>query len=440
MKKLSILLSALLMSGVLATATEPTDVRSWKSTDGRTILGRATALTGDTVTIVLTSNKTVSFSISKLELSHQMYVKDHFAVTEEAATKIADAPAADNKGKATKDKNGKKGRKGGGGLSSEKQDSSEGSFYYYHVPSTAPASDRQAIFWSGAKAATGIDISRYSLAAELTGMTIVACGNSNNHGTSNGSNSDNMKRNIEHSMEKLKISAKRLFFAGSSGGGQRSLQNADKFKSAGGMPIVAYIGSTSPSKGYYYAIGGAYDFNRFATAGIAKKLGDTAIHTIVPGGHGNKDSYSLNDGCIWLYTCNAYLKKTAGSDELSGFEDRFYDYLTTELSDEPWRAYYWTNHLLNTCKMKGSNHSKFETLHSTLEADPKNILYLEGREALEKLSEKYMADVSLGSVMGKSNKEVNKAAAKFVEKYGEIPRLKQIGMDLQKKTDKLGAK
>jgi len=438
MRKFSMLLSTIVASGMIVTAGEPTDVRTWESTDGRTIVGRATALEGDTVTIILTSNKTVRFSISKLEIKHQMFVKDHFGTeikeAKESVNKAKRVPAKGKKGK--KGKKAKKG-KGGNGLAAVKQDSVEGSFYFHYVPSTAPAGDRPSIFWTGARAGNAKDINRFAASAELTGMTIIACGNSQNAGSGNVANSVHMKRNIEHSEELLELSGKRRFFAGVSGGGQRSLQNADKYQCAGGMPTVAYLGSTKPSKGHYYVISGAFDFNRYASAHIAKTMGNSAIHVHTPGGHSGLDAYSINDGAIWLYTSNAYIKRTASSEELIGFEDRFYTYLTTDLSEQPWRAYYWTDHLLNTCRLNGVNRSKFTDLHKSLEADPKNVLYLEGMEALNSLSQKHMAGVSSSSKMKHSSKAVNTAAAKFVKKYGEIPRLRQIGVDLQKKTDKL---
>ena len=436
MKKISIFLTAVLASGMITVADEPTDVRTWKSTDGRTIIGRATALEGDMVTIILTSNKTVKFSISKLEIKHQMFVKDHFGSELDIEDTVEEASNKVELKVPVKAKRGKRGRRGGA-LTTVKQDSVEGSFYLHYVPSTAPENNRPSIFWTGAQAGNPRDIDRFAVSAELTGMTIVACGNSQNAGSGDVANSVHMERNIEHSEELLKLSDKRRFFSGISGGGQRSLQNADKYKCAGGMPTVAYLGTTKPSKGHYYVISGAFDFNRYASANIAKTLGSSAIHAHTPGGHSGLDAYSITDGTIWLYTCNSYLKRTASPEELAGFEDRFYTYLTSDLSTEPWRAYYWTDHLLNKCKLSGANQSKFRELHKSLESDPKNILYLEGVEALESLSEKHMAGVSSGSKMKHSSEALSAAAAKFVKKYGEIPRLKEIGQGLQKKTDKL---
>jgi len=164
-------------------------------------------------------------------------------------------------------------------------------------------------------------------------------------------------------------------------------------------------------------------------------LGKTATQRLVPGGHSASDYESLNDGIIWLYTMNAYLKKKAKSDELEKFEERFYTYLTKELSGKPWRAYYWTDHLLKTCKLSGDNKSKFEDLHKTLESDDVNVLYLEGREELAKFSKKYFVKVGPGSRHKHTTNDIKNAATKFIAKYGSIPRLKTIGIDLMKKTD-----
>jgi len=137
MKKISIFLTAVLASGMITVAEEATDVRTWKSTDGRTIIGRANALEGDMVTIILTSNKTVKFSISKLEIKHQMFVKDHFGSELDIEDTVEEASNKVELKVPVKAKRGKKGRRGGA-LTTVKQDSVEGSFYLHYVPLLLP--------------------------------------------------------------------------------------------------------------------------------------------------------------------------------------------------------------------------------------------------------------------------------------------------------------
>jgi len=323
------------------------------------------------------------------------------------------------------------------GIKAVKQVSKDESIYFYYKPETAPESGNvSALFWTAARPGNEKDLAKLKIGADLTGMVLVVCGSSSNAGKNNSTHVDN---NLNHALAHLSIDSKRLFFAGTSGGGLRSLRNSDKYPCAGGMPVVAHNTPKYKPRGDFYVIGGAFDFNRYASAFTAELIGNDAIHRLVPGGHTNNDIEALNDGVIWLYTKNIYLRKKGTTEEREAFEKRFYKYLTEDLADEPWRAYYWTQHLIKTAKMSGRQKQIFINLNKKLEADPKNKLYLSGRKELEKISEKHMSDVSrgTGSLMKHTTPNIQKAATKFLEKYKEFPRLAVIARDLKKKTDAL---
>jgi len=413
MKATPLALLALLSGSIYTSAIEPTPNRQWKSTEGKTITAKATDFDGDSVTLVLTNGKTYKTPLSNLDVAEREYIRTHF-LTQDVAPSEAAKPSQNIL----------------------KQESSEGSFYYHYVPSSAPKDRKMpAMFWtSGGAKGTPRSVNFFIKGAEITGMTIITCGNSSN---SSKGNSAHIDRNLMHSIEHLNLEEERIFFGGISGGAARSLGNASKYKFAGGMPVVGYMPSSAkpPKSDYYYVIGGAYDYNRYGSAVVADYFGKTGIHRIVPGGHGCNDLESFNDGIIWLYTMNSYLKRTAKTDEKVGFENRLYSYLTGELTNQPWRAYYWTNHMLNVCKMSGVNKSKFQELHKTLKSDKKNELYLEGREELEKFSGKNFKPVGSGSRHKHTTKSITRDAAKFKEKYGSIPRFNIIARDLARKTD-----
>ncbi len=433
----SILFFSVLSQSLIA--AEPTELRDWESAKGQKIRAKAMTFEDGVVMLRRSSGKEGKVPLSALSEEDQDFIKKHFA--KEEAPEVDETPVAEKEPTKAKRKKGKK-----GGLAVEgPQKSSEESSYSYHIPSTAPGDGTgPALFWhGGGRPGNASDIKRFEKSAELTGAVIIACGSSSNSGKRN---SDSIEENLEHSIAHCSVSEDRIFFAGPSGGGARTMGSASRFKTAGAMPIVGYLSDgLRPSKSaYYYVLIGAYDFNRYASGGMVKELGSKAIGRIATYGHGThgENVQALNDGLIWLYTRNAYNGKGADTSELEKFEERFYTYLTTDLESQQHLAYYWAHHMVNTCKMKGSNAVKFSELFSTLGKDPINVAYLNGREALEKVVEKELAEFGPhpGSKFKHTSSSVNKAAAKILKKFEGIPEIPEVAKDLGKKTDSLKKK
>lgn len=422
-------------------AAEATHSREWTSAKGQAIVGKAMSFVDGMVTLKRSNGKEGKIAITALSEADQKFIKEHFGETgtepeklvAEEEGKLSDSPAPKKKRE--------KGRKGRVTVNVEGPISSkDDSVYFYYTPESALADgSAPALFWTGGgRSYTGKDIKTFKRSADLTGMIIVLCGSSNNK---SAKNTTHIHNNLMHSIEQCSIDKKRLFFGGPSGGGARTLRNASKYKPAGAMPLVGYMPSDAkPSKSaYYYVVTGANDFNRYASASVADKMGSKATLRIGSGGHGTmkNDPYLVGDGMIWMYTMHVYKGKGGSASEREGFEDRFYDHLTVELAAEPWKAYYWAEHLLETCKLSGPNRQKFATLHSELAVE-KNIAYAEGLKDLEKLGMKQMLGDNIGgSRMKHFSKGVAAAAKKLKEKYEGIPEIPKVAEGLMKKTDSL---
>jgi len=432
MKKVSLMLFVFILFLNVLSAVEVTDVREWRSSNGHHMSAKATAFENDEVTLKKADGKVIHVKISQLSQEDQDFVKGHFLPEKALESKLE--PVGVTRRAARKGR----GKRGVNAKILGPQKSSEESSYYYYVPESSVKSRKvPAVFWvGGGKAGNAKDIQRFLPAADLTGMTIIACSNSSNKSPKS---SEHIDSNLKHSIEQCNVDKERVFFSGPSGGAARTFRNASKYELGGAMPIVGYIPSgTKPSrKAYYYVVAGAYDFNRYSSAFAAKSLGKNAVFRLGTGGHSVGSLEILNDGLIWLYTRDAYSNKEVQRDELDRFEERFYTYLKEGLANEPWKAYYWTDHLLNTCKISGINQSKFKSLHSQLESDEQSVRYLEGIVALQKFGEKYLAAIGTGSKMKHTTPEIVKAANKLVAKYAGVPEIEAVAKDLAKKTDKL---
>ncbi|MGJ8656941.1 MAG: hypothetical protein ACSHX6_10875 [Akkermansiaceae bacterium] len=421
MKNFSLIcLMSLCFNGVLC-AAEPTESRTWTSVDGKTITAVATVFSDDVVTMLRANGRTVKVPLAMLSAVDQEFVMAHFAEEPDVEEEPVGAKVEGGSGK-------KVVKAEIGGPESSKDES----FYYHYVPSTVKVGGKvSAMFYTGASPGNARNLQLMVPASELTGMVLIACGNSSNKGKVNGTHIHN---NLMHAFDKFSFDKERVFFTGGSGGGARAFWNAAHYKYGGAMPMIGYIpDETPPKSGFYYVITGARDYNRYASAFAVDEIGRNATLRIAPGGHGGLGPEPPNDGIIWLYTRNAYSGK-ATSEEIGAFETRFYKYLTEDLADSPGRAYYWTDHLLNTCKMTGSNKSQFESLHRKLEGDEAVVKYLEGRVAIEKFGEKYLAPIGPGSRMKHTTKEIQKGAAKLLEEYIGVPWVEKVAKQLGEKT------
>jgi len=170
MNKFSLALLGLITSYSPLIAVEPTELREWKSVNGKTVTAKATAFDGETVSMETANGKSYQVPLTKLAKSEHDFLTAHFETKDEEEPSTPDAPKPPSK-------KGKKGTIQG----IEKQTSEVDSFYYHYVPTSA-LKDRKmpAMFWtSGGKKGDQKSVSTFTKGAELTGMTIITCGTRN---------------------------------------------------------------------------------------------------------------------------------------------------------------------------------------------------------------------------------------------------------------------
>ncbi len=314
------------------------------------------------------------------------------------------------------------------------------SHYHLYIPKSI-AADTPApfLFFNGAGGMNPKAVEQYIKASELTGMVI----------TGSEENSNRRDHNlivnstaacIQHINQTLPVAKNRMFFTGGSGGGARTFLFADKYSEdcAGAMPYIGYIpdGAGIARNTCFYVIGGARDFNRYASAIAAKRYGKMASYRPYRGGHAPPppEDDVFTEGIIWLYTKHLYEKMEGASPEKARFEARFLNYLITDLKDKPWQAYFWTDHLLNTCKLSGLAAGPFESLRKKLAEDSKNVAYLEGLRDLEKLAmDEYQ--IQGGTKRGHTTDSITRKAERLAEKYAGIPEIEKIATEMGQATD-----
>jgi len=112
--------------------------------------------------------------------------------------------------------------------------------------------------------------------------------------------------------------------------------------------------------------------------------------------------------------------------ELAGFEERFLKFLNDKVATKPGEVFYWTTHMLETCKVKGANKGAFQTLHNSLKKNEDAVRYLEGREEIEDFGLKYYSAVGRGSKYKHTTPDIKKNAAKIAQKYKDIPSISKV--------------
>jgi hypothetical protein len=169
----------------------------------------------------------------------------------------------------------------------------------------------------------------------------------------------------------------------------------------------------------YYVRGGGSDFNRYASAEIAKKFGKNAVHRLNPGAHDAAPISQRIDGMIWFHI--KYLAKSRDdhADEALDFEARMIEWMELKKESESHRAYYAARLLIDEYKIEGKNGSIVEKLASELETEKNNVLYYEGLEVLDKISKDGLTGISTGTkgkhpTPGKAVKMINKELPKFI--------------------------
>lgn len=400
---------------------EPTESRTWLSTAGTKLEAKATARDGQAITLVTDQGRTLTVQLSQLSDADQVFLKEHFGTSVPLAPESQAPSLSEPLGQMI-------------GPISADSDSS----YFLYLPTTlVEGIDAPIIFWTGSGQSNQQQLQPFVEVAELTGMVLAASVESKN-GTNafeiNNSHTEDCLKDIK---KKFPVDITRAFFSGSSGGGASAFYNASTLKSAGALPMVAYIpdGSKPTKKGFYYILGGARDYNRYSSARAAADLGARATYRMHAGGHGPAKEPAIFEGSLWLYTRHLYEQEDDFSAEISHFEPRLTTFLKDCAESNPHTAYFWTNHLLNSCQIDGNLKSFVSELHETLAQSDDNINWLAGHQALEALGENIFATEKVnGSQSGHTSPAIESEVESLQQKYGSLTEIDRILQDLAQPT------
>ncbi len=399
---------------LLPLCAAPTQSRIWKSTAGSKIEASAIEKKGDQIVLKLKTGKIMTVPISKLSPADQKFLAKHFSAQASTAKAPTDLPHPMGKN-----------------IGPIKVENSN---YFLYLP-TSLVADQKAplLFFTGSGGGNPGMIKRYTEAAEVCGWIIAI-----SKEVKNGMNGmPHIKRCMAHIKETLPIDESRLYFTGPSGGGARALHNAAHFTGAGAMPLIAHgvWDKAPPSKGAYYFIGGATDFNRYGTAACRKGLGKSAFHRFHPGSHSTGPISLVNDGMLWM---NArFFERQAKGDYAEAqqqFERRFLTMISELPEDQAHRAYMLLSYLMEDYDLHSDHQSEAKQLQEKLAQKGDSIRYLEALKDLDKLSQGPLSDLGVGTRNKHTSAKVTRAAKKLLEKYPALHEIPQICTNLQKPT------
>lgn len=374
----------LLISKAIA---EPTESRTWTAVGGKTVAGEIMSVENGSVRLKRGDGKVISVKLSLFIEEDKKLIQKHFAIVprEPGDPDRSKAKPAENLAQAI-------------GQQHMSIEATADSHYLLYIPKSLKAGQLAPVLFnthsSGGKRS---GITNLVEGAELCGWILAASVESKN-GNSFNHNHDVSEKAVKHIFETLPADPARLYFEGNSGGAATAIGNASKMKCLGVMPNVGYMPNhVRPAKVLYYVIGGGSDFNRYASAGIAKKFGDNAVHRMNPGGHSAAPIWQRVDGIIWFHIKYLAKNRKNHADEALDFEARMIEWIKSKSATESHRAYHAARLLVDEYKINGNNGSIVEKLLKDLSTNEQNKLYYEGLEELDKISKKGLSDITGGT-------------------------------------------
>jgi hypothetical protein len=384
MKLLKCCLMLLLICKVVA---KPTESRTWTAVNGKAVEGVILSIENGSARLKRSDGKVISVKLSLFVELDKTLILEHFGIIprKPGDPVRSKAKPAENLALAI-------------GQQHMSVQATPDSHYLLYIPKSLKAGQLAPVLFnthsSGGKRS---GITKLVEGAELCGWILAASQESKN-GNSFNHNHDVSQKAVEHIFKTLPAEAGRLYFEGNSGGAATALGNAAKMKCLGVMPNVGYMPNhVRPPRVLYYVIGGGSDFNRYASAGIAKKFGDNAVHRLNPGAHSAAPIWQRIDGMIWFQIKYLANNRRDHADEALDFEARMIEWIKLKTATESHRAYYAARLLVDEYKIDGRNGSIVEKLLQELNSNDKNRLYYEGLAVLDEISKKGLADITGGT-------------------------------------------
>jgi hypothetical protein len=387
----------------------PTEVRDWTASNGKVVSGQVLSVENNEVSLKKSDGKVITVKLSIFIEEDQKLIQEHFKIVppKPGEPEKSNLKPAENLAQAI-------------GQQHMSIEATADSHYLLYIPKSLKEGQKAPVLFnthSSGGARSGI--TELVEGAELCGWILAASVESKN-GQSFDQNHTVSKKAVDHIFKTLPADPDRLYFEGNSGGAATAIGNASKMKCLGVMPNVGYMPNhANAPKALYYVISGGSDFNRYSSAEIAKKFGDSAVHRLNPGAHSAAPIWQRIDGMIWFQIRYLAKQRNDHADEALDFEARIIDWMNEKKNTEPHRAYHTARLLIDEYKIDGKNGSIVERLASELEADEKNKLYHEGLEALDSISKKGLSEITGGTknkhpTPANVIKMINKELPKFI--------------------------
>lgn len=390
---------------------EPTESRTWTSTNGTTVEGRVLRIDGDRAVLERDDGPEVAVPIKAFVAEDRRMLEEHFQVG--AAGEAEGSGAAPAEGLPHPQ-----------GEVVGPVDTGEEATYFLYLPTTL-AADRKAplLFYTHSGGGNQQLLSSIKEGAEVCGWVMAISVESKNKSPVED-NKRVSKACVAHILETLPVDEGRVYFTGNSGGGAMSMYNSEQIKCAGAMPNVGYIPQDcDPPKASYYVLGGGNDYNRYLTAHIGKKFGKDAVHRMHPGGHGVCPAWQRVDGMVWLNARYLEEERRDHEEEAVDFEARVIEWIRGLADKEPHRAYATARLLKDDYGISGANAGIVDGLIGELGEEPKNVLYHEGLGEIDEISEDEFAEFGEGggSKFKHADPGVTRKIEKLLEKYRGVP-------------------
>ncbi len=418
MKAVSQALLASLLFSNLALSAEPTPSRLWKATSGHTTEGIATHADKVSVTLQLTTGKNVNLPLDKLAPEDREFLAKHFGfeLPKEgdpisSNDKPLDASAVPHPiGKVT------------GPLKA-----SDISNYYIYIPTSLKAGRKAPLLhYNDSSPVSPVKMNRLVSACEYFGWVLVGSADSKN------GNNQNRQIALDNVTEVKKlgiIDPARIYFTGNSGGGATSWMNCQAQEAAGTIPMNAYLPGFDEyqyKKGHHYVVGGASDFNRYASAYAASRFEGTAVYRPYPGAHTPPKPEAVwiyEDAISWLtmrYLMTKERDKSFQNERLD-FESSMIRMIQDHTQKgNPHLAYHLCQKLIEDYKISGPNAAIVTKLHSSLKSDQEHVLFHKALTDIHDFAIKNFIEEK-GTYQGPSFPEHNKKIDTLLETYKGIP-------------------
>ncbi|WP_411847057.1 SHD1 domain-containing protein [Roseibacillus persicicus] len=389
------------------------EVRTWTSQAGSKIEAEVVEVAGDKVTLKRSDGKEITAPIASLSEADQKFLREYSQAEKASPPDNLPHPLGRAVGPIK----------------------AENSHYFLYLPNSLVAGRRAPLlFFTGSGGGNLKMLDRYIQAAEVGGWIVAVSKETRN----NQNSLPHVLACMKHLETTLPVDSNRLYFTGASGGGQRAMMNAAGYKGAGAIPIIYHgilDGEEVPSKGHYYFIGGAQDYNRYGTAAARRNLGRNAFHRFHPGGHNNGPDTLVQDGMLWLNArFYASTKDREYAEQASDFERNLLDFLEGLPDGASYRAFMLLSFIRDDYEISSANQSRADALFAKLQSNPQNALYLEALADLDELSEKDLSEHGVGTLKKHTSKKVSREAARLRDKYPGLHEIPAILENLQKPT------